>query len=651
MQPAKTYLGTGPSAAEMDARKILLVIFDGLGDRPLTELGHKTPLEATPKPNLDWFASNGVNGLVDPIAPGVAAGSDTSHLALFGYDPHEVYTGRGPFEAAGVGIDLQPGDIAFRGNFACVDEEMKLTDRRAGRIREGTDELAKALDGLKLGRIKATVRAGTEHRVAVVLRGRGLSPRVTDTDPHEIGETIEESKPLESAAKVTAKAVNAFTKQAFKILKSHPVNRARVAKGEPPANAIVLRGAGVFPNLVPITERFHLTAAGIAGVALIRGMFRTIGMDVIDVPGATGGLDTDMIAKADGALDALRSHDLVVLHVKAPDLCGHDGNASEKIRVIERMDAMMGHLKAMLSTDVVVALTADHSTPVALKDHSGDPVPLTIFAGLGFAGILTRDILRQDTGSARMREIAAAIQQGARAFLRRQYKSIAIIAAILAVVFAAAIFGQSAVTGKPDAVELGLKTAGAFALGATFSALSGFIGMQVAIRTNVRSAAGSLRSFNDALVVALRGGAVSGLSIVGLSLAGVSILYYGYGYGVPANQTSQYNLIVSIVGFGFGASLVALFAQLGGGIFTKAADVGADLVGKVEAGIPEDDPRNPAVIADLVGDNVGDCAGRGADLFESTAAENIGAMVLGVVLFPFFGIAGVIFPLLARSFV
>src|SRR3989441_2652230 len=256
-------------------------------------------------------------------------------------------------------------------------------------------------------------------------------------------------------------------------------------------------------------------------------------------------------------------------------------------------------------------------------------IPIAILAGLGFAGILARGILRQDTGSDRMREIAAAIQQGARAFLRRQYKAIAIIAAILAVVFATAIFGQSALSGRSDAIELGLKVAGAFALGATFSALSGFIGMQIAIRTNVRSAAGSLRSFNDPLVAALRGGAVSGLSIVGLSLAGVSILYYGYGYGVPANQTSQYNLIVSIVGFGFGASLVALFAQLGGGIFTKAADVGADLVGKVEAGIPEDDPRNPAGIADLVGDNVGDCAGRGADLFESTAAENIGAMILG----------------------
>jgi len=275
-------------------------------------------------------------------------------------------------------------------------------------------------------------------------------------------------------------------------------------------------------------------------------------------------------------------------------------------------------------------------------------IPIAILAGLGFAGLLTRDVLRRDTGNDRMREITAAIQQGARAFLRRQYRSIAVIAIILAIVFAGAIFGSAVAAGKPNAVELGLKTAGAFALGATFSALSGFIGMQVAIRTNVRSAAGSLKSFNDALVIALRGGAVSGLSIVGLSLAGVSILYYGYGALTPA--ASQNDLVLSIVGFGFGASLVALFAQLGGGIYTKAADVGADLVGKVEAGIPEDDPRNPAVIADLVGDNVGDCAGRGADLFESTAAENIGAMILGVALFPVFGIEGIIFPLVARGF-
>src|SRR5207245_4619466 len=144
-------------------------------------------------------------------------------------------------------------------------------DRRARRIGEVTEEVAQALDELKLGRIKATVRAGTEHRVAVVLRGRGLSPKVTDTDPHEIGETIQQSEPLESAAKFTAKAVNALTKQSYKILKSHPVNRARAAKGDPPANAVVLRGAGVFPDLVPLTERSPLTAAGTARVALLRG--------------------------------------------------------------------------------------------------------------------------------------------------------------------------------------------------------------------------------------------------------------------------------------------------------------------------------------------------------------------------------------------
>src|SRR5256885_8998588 len=269
-------------------------------------------------------------------------------------------------------------------------------------------------------------------------------------------------------------------------------------------------------------------------------------------------------------------------------------------------------------------------------------IPIAILAVLGGAAILARDVLRRDTGNDRMREIADAIQLGARAFLRRQYKTIAPIAGGLAIVFAVAL-------GLQGGWQAGLKTAFAFGLGASFSALSGFIGMQISIRSNVRSAAGSLKSFNDALVTALRGGAVSGLSIVAMSLAGISILYYGYGYGVPPTERDQALLILSIVEFGFGASLVALFAQLCGGIYTKAADVGADLVGKVESGIPEDDPRNPAVIADLVGDNVGDCAGRGADLFESTAAENIGAMVLGVALFAYFGIAGIIFPLVVGA--
>src|SRR5439155_19516160 len=153
------------------------------------------------------------------------------------------------------------------------------TDGGAGRILEGTEEFARVLDGVRFGRIRATVRAGTEHRVALVLRGRGLSPKVSDTDPHEVGAKVLDSEPLEAAAKPTAKAVNAFTKQAYKLLKGHPVNRVRVAKGEPPANIVVLRGAGIYPSLVPITERMHLTAAGIAGGALIRGIVRAVRSD------------------------------------------------------------------------------------------------------------------------------------------------------------------------------------------------------------------------------------------------------------------------------------------------------------------------------------------------------------------------------------
>jgi len=363
----------------MDSRRILLLIFDGLGDRPVTELGHKTPLESAPKPNLDWFAANGMNGLLDPIEPGVRPGSDTSHLALLGYDPHEVYTGRGPFEAAGVGLELHKGDVAFRCNFASVDENLVLTDRRAGRIKEGTADLAKALDGMKLGRFRAFFKEGTEHRAVLLLRGKGLSARVTDTDPHEEGEKIPESKPLDGKAKNTAKALNLFTRRAYEILKDHPVNRERVAKGLPPANMVVCRGGGIAPQLEPVTHKYGLKAAGIAGVALIKGMFRAAGMDVIEVKGATGGLDTDMVAKAEAALMALTTYDLVVVNVKAPDLCGHDGKPSEKIKVIERMDQMMGHLKTHLPQDVIVAITADHSTPCGIKDHSGDPVPLTIF--------------------------------------------------------------------------------------------------------------------------------------------------------------------------------------------------------------------------------------------------------------------------------
>jgi K(+)-stimulated pyrophosphate-energized sodium pump len=265
---------------------------------------------------------------------------------------------------------------------------------------------------------------------------------------------------------------------------------------------------------------------------------------------------------------------------------------------------------------------------------------------LAVAFFLARQVLAADTGKPEMAEIAAAIREGAEAFLSRQYRTIA----GLSVVAAALIFGFYYVNRNvPNIAEMGQGTAFkvtlSFITGALCSAIAGYIGMFVSIRANLRTAAAAMTSLNRALQLALRGGAVSGLTVVSMSLLGVGGLFYFFG-----GTTDYEHVPLQIVGFGFGASFVALFAQLGGGIYTKAADVGADLVGKVEAGIPEDDPRNPAVIADLVGDNVGDCAGRGADLFESTAAENVGAMILGIALFPVFGMGGIVFPLLARAF-
>ena len=258
---------------------------------------------------------------------------------------------------------------------------------------------------------------------------------------------------------------------------------------------------------------------------------------------------------------------------------------------------------------------------------------------LGVAGLLTAYVLRQDTGTSQMQDISNAIKEGAEAFLRRQYTTIGGLTVMLA-----AIIFLGYWQGKGD-LTIAWRTTVAFIVGALCSAIAGFSGMFVSIRANIRAASAARTSLNRALQIALRGGAVTGLSVVAMSLLGVGGLFYFFG-GLEEPQA----IPLQLVGFGFGASFVALFAQLGGGIFTKGADVGADLVGKVEAGIPEDDPRNPAVIADLVGDNVGDCAGRGADLFESTAAENVGAMILGVALYPQFGLKAILFPLAARAF-
>jgi len=254
---------------------------------------------------------------------------------------------------------------------------------------------------------------------------------------------------------------------------------------------------------------------------------------------------------------------------------------------------------------------------------------------LAVAGFLCLGVWKQDEGSAKMREVAGFIREGANGYMKRQYATIA----GLTVVFAAILFGVFSFFDPARAPTTSI----CFIVGAAFSGLAGIVSMLIAVNTNSRTASAAGLGISKALSTAFRGGAAAGLILVSLALLGVTLMYMLFG------QNPQETPFI-IVGYAFGASFVALFAQLGGGIYTKAADVGADLVGKVEANIPEDDPRNPAVIADLVGDNVGDCAGRGADIFESTAAENIGAMILGVALFPAFGTNGVIFPLVVSAF-
>jgi len=249
-------------------------------------------------------------------------------------------------------------------------------------------------------------------------------------------------------------------------------------------------------------------------------------------------------------------------------------------------------------------------------------IPLTAVAALVAAGVLARGILQAQTGNARMTDIADAVKQGAMAYMNRQYRTIFLVAVVIT-----ALFALVALTQRGAEATLWLWTTVGFVVGAIFSAISGYVGMNIAVRANVRVAQAARQGLAGALKIAFNGGAVAGLAVAGLALLGVSGFFWLFHVVLGLE-----NPIEPLIGFAFGASLISLFARVGGGIYTKAADVGADLVGKVEAGIPEDDPRNPAVIADNVGDNVGDCAGMGADLFETYAVTAIGAVFLGYLL-------------------
>ncbi len=375
--------------------RAIILIQDGVGDRPIPKLGNKTPLQVAKKPNMDSIAKKGITGIMDPIEPGVRPGTDTGHIALFGYDPYKYYPGRGPLEAAGIGVKLEPGDVAIRCNVATVKEEnskLIVVDRRAGRIRgEHVKILVDALNSSikEVDGVKVEFYPATEHRVVLVLRGKDLSPKISDSDPGtaQEGNPVKKVVPLDDTEEAhrTAEVVNKIIEMAYRTLKDHPLNKERVKEGLLPGNIIITRGAGmVSRDLVPFPKLFNATAYIVAEEATVVGAARIFGIEGTIPEGSTANLDTDLDAIYREVMKAYdKGYEIIFIHIKGPDIAGHDNNPKGKIKIIERTDKMLGKILKEINRDkTIIALAADHSTPCLVRDHSGDPVPVAI-AGPG----------------------------------------------------------------------------------------------------------------------------------------------------------------------------------------------------------------------------------------------------------------------------
>lgn len=386
--------------------RILYTILDGLGDRPVPALGNRTPLEAAAVPCLGALTLDGRTGLVQTVGKGIAPESDVAVMAILGYDPFKYHTGRGVFEVVGSGMRFADGDLALRGNFATGGEGRTIVDRRAGR-NLATDEAHALADAvtrevrLETAPAEVEVRGSVAHRAAVVIRRRGgrLSAKISNTDPayarveglgvarEHAGNEVEVCEPLDQSeeARTAADLVNEFTNQARRILDAHPVNARRRADGKPPANLILVRDAGDhLPQLPPIAERFGVRFGCFVEMPVERGIAELTGMQVIPVP--PSGDDKERVYRewAETAVREYKNFDGLYMHLKGPDEPGHDGLAEAKRDVIALIDrAFFGPLLAAVPLeDVVIAVTADHATPVTLGRHSDDPVPLVV-AGAG----------------------------------------------------------------------------------------------------------------------------------------------------------------------------------------------------------------------------------------------------------------------------
>lgn len=363
--------------------KYMVVIGDGMADYPLEDLNNKTPLQTAYTPNMDYIASKGVNGLLKTIPEGMDPGSDVANLSIMGYDPGKYYTGRGPLEAASIGADLADDEVAFRCNFINQQEGL-LADFNADHITtEESSELIEALNQAfyRYGKFYL----GTSYRNLFVCKNHDKSI-IQSTPPHDVvGEPIKDHliKPKEAES---AQLINKIMEKSSDILADHPVNRKRVREGKKPANMIWLWGQGAKPSMNKFSDEYGIRGATITGVDLIKGIGVYLGLTNIHVPGATGYYDTDYCGKAKYALEALENHDLVFIHIEAPDEAGHAGDIAEKIRAIERIDKrILGKLLDDLPDygDYSLSVLPDHPTPISIQTHTPDPVPYAMYSSKG----------------------------------------------------------------------------------------------------------------------------------------------------------------------------------------------------------------------------------------------------------------------------
>lgn len=340
--------------------KIVMLIMDGLGGLPMVP-GGKTELETANTPHLNALAEQSALGLSVPAGPGITVGSGPGHLALFGFDPIEFEIGRGALEVLGVDFDLEPGDVAARGNFCTVDQRGILTDRRAGRLpTEQSTELLEALKEIKIEGAEFFALPVKEHRFAFVIRSSGLGDALCDTDPLKIGVAPAIAKALDPQSEKTARLVNLYIDQARILLAN-----------KTPANCIMLRGFAKLPSMPTYSELFGLHAASIAVNGMYRGVSRLVGMEVLNLDGIT-------IADEFAALAAnWDKFDFFYIHIKKTDTCGENGDFAGKVKVIEEVDSFIPGLMA-LQPDVVI-VSGDHSSPAVLKSHSWHPVPTLIY--------------------------------------------------------------------------------------------------------------------------------------------------------------------------------------------------------------------------------------------------------------------------------